>query len=139
MIPSMKPSKNDDIFTAADYLDKALAKYLQLAIGRRVQTSRGPGTIKEWQPLGHAHTDALVDLDDRTQCWFALSRYHTKPIDGKGPLPSRAAARKLGNIARDVSIHAIAKRWHGTESPPVKEIIRGRTTTPVFRLGPRGK
>lgn len=125
-----------DIHTASKHMTDALERYLKLPIGRRVRDSYdGVGTVREWKPIGHGMTDAFIAFDNGREIMCSLRSM--KPADGKGPLPSRRAATKLAEVSRDLSMHAIANRWHGTEAPAVPEIVKGRAQTPTFSLSRR--
>jgi hypothetical protein len=66
-------------------------------IGRKVHTGyHGTiGTIVQWEPLGAAMTDILVEHEDGSRCWYGSGG--CRPIDGKGALPSRQTAREVAD------------------------------------------
>lgn len=90
-------------------------------IGRRVLADARTGTAKQWEPLGAAMTDTLVEFDDGTRCWFASSML--KAADGAGPLPCRREARARADRERLSSLERIRaqhikdwhRRWPGAE------------------------
>lgn len=93
-------------------------------VGRRVRTPMGvEGTAERWEPYGAALTDTLVRDDAGGVCWFASE--NLRPIDGRGPLPSRAEARAARDVEiRDFLRHSIEQtkaairtgpRWSGGE------------------------
>lgn len=80
-------------------------------IGRRVRViypaSDGHGTVTQWAPLGAAMCDALVALDSGGLCWYASSAL--RPIDDRGPLPSRADAQEAARLETLASLRKIRK------------------------------
>lgn len=93
-------------------------------IGRKVRAPDGfEGEVLEWEPLGAGMTDTLVLAKDGTRRWDAS--YSLKPIDKKGPLPSREQARiQADQLAKrqlkKIQEHVVrdikeGPRWHGAE------------------------
>jgi hypothetical protein len=90
-------------------------------IGRRVRTFWGEqGKVVEWEPLGEAMCDALVEQDNGQKVWYASSNLH--PLDGC-PLPSRREARRLADVQALAQLRAIRVKhveqlhipWPGAE------------------------
>lgn len=98
-------------------------------IGRRVATrvyrnnvgGDETGVVVEWQPLGPALTDALVRFEDGYECWYGS--HELKPVDGLGPLPSRAGAQKAADAVavrqlrsiRAAHVRNFGEPWPGLE------------------------
>lgn len=73
-------------------------------IGRAV-TARGKrGVVEQWEPLGAAMCDALIVFEDGSRCWFAS--HELRPVDGAGPLPSRADEQKIARARAIVQLRA---------------------------------
>lgn len=89
-------------------------------IGRHVKSDWNKlvdGEILQWEPFGAGGTDVLVrGVDSGHQSWYAS--YGLKPIDGKGPLPSRSDVRKLREAEMKDSMKKIADRWAKEPPPP---------------------
>lgn len=96
-------------------------------IGRKVASPwyrLTSGTVTDWQPTSAAMCDCLV-VDDcnGAVCWY--SSRDLRPIDGKGPLPSRKEAKKRAEAETLTSLRAIReimvkeirerKPWPGCE------------------------
>lgn len=84
-------------------------------IGRRVRTAWGEtGQVVQWEPLGAAMCDALVELDGGRSCWFSSS--DLRPIDGQGPLPERCQVREVERqrALRQLRVCRadLVARWH---------------------------
>lgn len=99
-----------------------LKAYIESAAGRRVKGYGCPGgIILRWEPLTAALCDALILLDDDTECWFGLSSL--RPFDASRPLPVRDEAMRLSRIERTESLTQIRanlirdwnKPWPGME------------------------
>jgi hypothetical protein len=89
-------------------------------IGRRVKSGwHGivDGEIIQWEPFGAGMTDALVkDAASGTLTWYAS--HGLSPIDGKGPLPSRAGVRKMREAEMKEDLKKIGERWAKEPPPP---------------------
>lgn len=95
-------------------------------IGRHVKSSwygLVDGEIIQWEPFGAGGTDVLVkpvaivaDVGSMRLTWYAS--HGLTPIDGKGPLPSRAKVRKLRETEMAESMKKIAERWAKEPPPP---------------------
>lgn len=94
-------------------------------VGRRVRIlwPEGEGVIARWTPLARTMCDALVRRTDGRECFY--SSRDLRPIDGLGPLPSRAEFRarndaeglaSLRRILRDhVAKHLSGEHWQGCD------------------------
>lgn len=94
-------------------------------IGRHVKSgwhSLVDGEIVQWEPFGAALTDVLVrDVASGKLSWYAS--HGLKPIDGKGPLPSRDEAREVNRRTMEASLEKIREQhvrdwrrpWPGAE------------------------
>lgn len=60
--------------------------------GRKILARGKPGVVVKWDPLSSSMCDAFVIFQDGSERWFAS--HELQPNDDKGPLPSRAEARK---------------------------------------------
>jgi hypothetical protein len=89
-------------------------------IGRRVKSGwHGlvDGEIIQWEPFGAGMTDVLVkDAASGKLTWYAS--HGLSPIDGKGPLPSREAVRKIRDAEMAESMKKIGERWAKEPPPP---------------------
>lgn len=89
-------------------------------IGRRVKSGwhgLADGEIIQWEPFGAGSTDVLVkDSSSGHLSWYAS--HGLTPIDGRGPLPSRAEVRKIRDAEMKVSMKKIAERWAKEPPPP---------------------
>jgi hypothetical protein len=101
-------------------------------IGRHVKDSWSGivGVVTEWQPLGAAMCDVLVnrtqpDHYGRTGLVWCAS-YSLTPTDGQGPLPSRREAQETARVVRVAALEAIraqhvaacrpgGEKWPGCE------------------------
>lgn len=85
-------------------------------VGRRVRSAyyRAEGVVEAWEPWGPNLCDALVVLDDGRKMW--LASHCLEPVDGQGPLPSKAAwceARRAETKAQLEAIRAkLVAEWH---------------------------
>jgi hypothetical protein len=91
-------------------------------IGRRVRSVWGEhGVVVDWQPLGSALTDTLIELENGYRCWYAAT--DLRPADDQGPLPERRAAQREAASAalkhlrgiREQLIRDFRKPWPGCE------------------------
>lgn len=89
-------------------------------IGRHVKSGwhgLADGEIIQWDPFGAGMTDVLVRNDaSGHQSWYAS--HGLTPIDGRGPLPSRAEVRKLREAEVEASMRKIGERWAKEPPPP---------------------
>jgi len=76
-------------------------------VGRVVKVRGQEGIVVEWEPLGSGMTDALVELEDGKRIWH--SSHELRPIDGKGPLPTREAARREADALAEKQLREIKK------------------------------
>ena len=75
------------------------------------------GEILQWEPFGAGLTDVLVkDAASGDVSWHAS--HGLTPIDGRGPLPSRAEVRKLREAEMVTSMQKIGERWAKEPPPP---------------------
>ncbi len=86
-------------------------------LGRKVSSAwhrLASGEIVKWEPLGAAMCDVLVRDGLGRVCWYASS--DLSPIDGLGPLPSRAVAREWARVIALDDVRAmraaLVARWH---------------------------
>jgi hypothetical protein len=85
-------------------------------IGRKVHTGYHgtTGTVVQWEPLGAGMTDILVEHDDGSLCWYGSGG--CRPIDGRGALPSRQAAREAADHKALIQLQKIREdlisEWH---------------------------
>lgn len=95
-------------------------------IGREVESKwhRVRGTVERWEPLGAGLCDALVAEPSGRRVW--VSSRDVKPVDGRGPLPSREDARARADAEALESLRKIrdqliaecapaAPRWPGCD------------------------
>ena len=98
-----------------------VALMIALMIGRHVRSGWSgldDGEILEWEPFGAGLTDVLVkDVASGKLTWYAS--HSLTPIDGLGPLPSRAEVRKIREEETAASLKKIAERW--ANEPRVQE------------------
>ena len=84
-------------------------------IGRRVRNIWGEtGTVIQWEPLGSALCDCLVDIDGGQPTWHGSTSL--QPADDRGPLPSRHAAQVAADEEALQSLQTIRAQhvadWH---------------------------
>lgn len=95
-------------------------KMVDRMIGRHVKdnwTGLVDGEIIQWEPFGAGLTDVLVKAADTGKLtWYAS--HGLKPIDGKGPLPSRTKVRELREAEMKQDMKKIAERWAKEPPPP---------------------
>lgn len=99
-------------------------RILAQMIGRHVKSGWSglvDGEILQWEPFGGGGTDVLVrDVTTGKETWHAS--HGLTPIDGRGPLPSRAEVRKIRDEEMAASMQKIAERW--ASEPPRPRIRR---------------
>lgn len=98
-------------------------RYTNRVAGRRVRDGwhNVEGEIVKWDPLSSGMCDILVRRDNGDLVW--LASYAVKPIDGRGPLPSRQGVRREAAEETLCSLRAIRsqhiadfhKPWPGAE------------------------
>ena len=88
-------------------------------LGRRVKSGWNnlvDGEIIQWEPFGAGGTDVLVKDASGHLTWYAS--HGLTPIDGKGPLPSRATVREIRDAEIKDSMKKIGERWAKEPPPP---------------------
>lgn len=105
---------------AAHAAKSASEKMVAKMIGRRVKSGwHGliDGEILQWEPFGAGGTDVLVkDAESGRLVWYAS--HGLKPIDGKGPLPSRTKVREIRDAEMKEDLKKIGERWAKEPPPP---------------------
>ena len=111
------PKKTRRVVHATKNSSEAMVEKM---IGRRVKSGwHGlvDGEIIQWEPFGAGMTDVLVkDAESGKLTWYAS--HGLSPIDGKGPLPSRAGVRKIREAEMAESMKKIGERWAKEPPPP---------------------
>ena len=92
-------------------------------IGRKVKSGwhKIEGEVIRWEPLGAGMCDVLVREPSGREGWYSSS--DLAPADGRGPLPSRAVARRAADAAALAQLRAIraqhvadfGRPWPGSE------------------------
>ena len=95
-------------------------KMLDRMIGRHVKDGWSglvDGEITKWEPFGAGMTDVLVkDVSSGKLTWYGSEGL--KPIDGKGPLPSRRTIREIREAEMKEDMKKIAEVWAKEPPPP---------------------